>query len=382
MKTTPYRFRPAAPTLLLLLLLLATLPLPVQAAPPSGPPPMVTVARITEQDITPATEYVGHVEAIQSVDLRARVEGFLERVDFTEGDYVKAGQVLYRIEQAPYQAMVDADRARLAQAEAELARAAQYLMRLEEASPESIPATDLDNARAAELSAKAQVAAAKAALAGSTLDLSYTTIKAPISGRIGRTAYTKGNLVGPSSGPLARIVQTDPIRAVYSVSENDLAAITQALHDAQGNKPHPLLAPRLRLADGNMFPATGRVAFVNNEVDPTTGTIAVRANFADPEGVLIPGQYVTVLVRASAPTMLSLVPQAAVLVNQKGRFVLVVDKENRVSSRPIEIGPTVNGTMWAVEKGLTAGERVVVQGIQKVKPGQTVQIEHAQPKGK
>lgn len=369
--------------LFLTLLIVIIRPVDVSAAPPgpAGPPPMVRVTVVTEQDITPATEYVGHVEAIQAVELRARVEGFLDLVKFQEGDFVQVGDVLYIIEQAPYQARVDADKARVEQARAELTRASQHLKRLKEARPESIPAIDMDNAVAAELAARAQLDEAKATLISSELDFSYTTIKAPISGRIGRTAYTQGNLVGPTSGSLARIVQMDPIRVVYSISENDLDAIIAALHDAEKGVKSRLLAPQLRLANGDMFEGTGKVEFVDNQIDPTTGTIAVRAIFENPDGRLIPGQYVTVLVKASTPHLMPTVPQAAVLVNQEGRFVLLVDKENCVISRPIIIGPAV-GTMWAVEKGLAAGDRVIVQGIQKVQPGQTVQVKTDQSQGR
>jgi membrane fusion protein (multidrug efflux system) len=335
---------------------------------------MVTVATVTEQDVSPTAEYVGHVEAIEAVDLRARVEGFLEKVNFEEGDFVQAGDLLYVIEQAPYQAKVDADRARLEQARAELARAGQHLKRLREARPESIPATDMDNGVAAELKARAHLAEAEATLTRSELDLGYTTIRAPISGRIGRTAYTRGNLVGPASGPLARIVQMDPIRVVYSISENDLAAIQTALRDADKGEKSRLLEPRLQLAGGDMGSSPGRVSFVDNQIDPGTGTIAVRAVFDNHGGHLLPGQYVTVLVTPTAPRMMPVVSQAAVLVSQEGRFVLVVDKESRVAARPITIGPAV-GTMWAVESGLAADDRVIVQGIQRVRPGQTVQVE-------
>jgi RND family efflux transporter MFP subunit len=350
-------------------------PLIVAAAPPGagGPPPLVTVAPVTERDVNPPAEYVGHVEAIQTVDLRARVEGFLEEILFTEGADVRAEDVLYVIEQAPYKAKVDADKARLAQAEANLYRASQRLKRLQDARPESVRATDMDNAVADELQAKAQIKEAKAALASSALDLSYTRIKAPISGRIGLTAYTRGNLVNPSSGPLARVVQLDPVRVIYSVSENDLAAVQTALHDAKKGKKSRLLTPALRLTGSETFEGTGEVSFVDNQIDPTTGTIAVRAVFANGEGRLIPGQYVTVLVTASLPKVMPVVPQAAVLVNQEGRFVLVVDNENRVSARPITIGPAV-GTVWAVESGLQAGDRVIVEGIQKAQPGETVQV--------
>jgi RND family efflux transporter MFP subunit len=373
------------PTLLILLLFLFILHFtpPAIGAPsgPDSPPPVVEVAQITKQDITPVTEYVGHIEAIQAVDLRARVEGILQEVNFKEGDYVRTGEVLYVIEQAPYRAELEADRARLRQAEAELTRAGQHLKRLQEAGPDSIPATEMDNAVAAELVARAQVNLAEAEIASSELDLDYTTIRAPIDGRIGRTAYTRGNLVGPSSDPLARIVQMDPVRVVYSISENDLAAITTALKDTQHGLQNRLLAPQLRLSSGDLLKEVGQISFVDNEVDASTGTIAVRANFANPDGLLIPGQYVTVLARGSEPKMMAIVPQAAVLINQEGHFVLVVDDNNVVSSRPITIGTAVD-TLWVVESGLEAGEQVIIQGIQKVQPGQTVQIKADQPQEK
>lgn len=345
----------------------------VAGAPGPGnmPPPLVGLERVVLQDVNPPAAYVGHVEAIQSVDLRARVEGFLEQVNFKEGDYVRAGKVLYAIEQAPYRAKVASDKAQVEEAEAELARSAQYLGRLRSARPGSIPATDLDNAVAAQLRAKAQIDQAKAALTRSQLDLDYTTIQAPISGRIGKTAYTRGNLVGPSSMPLARIVQVDPIRVVYSISENDLASIQAALKDMAKGRQSPVLAPRLRLADGTVLDIKGRVDFVDNEVDSATGTIAVRTEFDNPDGVLIPGQYVNVLVSLAEPRMMPVVPQAAVQQDHEGSYVLVVNGENRVDIRRVKMGAVV-GAMWAVESGLNEGERVIVQGVQKVQPGMTV----------
>jgi RND family efflux transporter MFP subunit len=367
--------------LVLSLLLLTTFPFAALAAPPDqgGPPPTASAIRIAEQDISPVTEYVGHVEAIQSVDLRARVEGFLEKIAFKEGDFVKAGKPLYVIEQAPYQAKVASDQAKVEEAKAELTRAELHLKRLREAGPESYSANDLDDAVATELSAKAQLHAAEATLIRSKLDVSYTTVVAPISGRIGVTAYTRGNLVGPTSGPLARIVQVDPVRVVYSISENDLSAVREALHDATNSKHGRLLAPSLRLADGSIFKGIGKVYFVDNQIDPATGTITVRATFDNRDGRLIPGQYVTVLVTPSAPEMMPLVPQAAVMVNRQGRVVLVLDDENRATVRPIVIGPA-KGTFWAVKDGLAVGDRVIVQGIQKVRPGQVVEVKREQAK--
>jgi RND family efflux transporter MFP subunit len=365
--------------LLLSMLLVLALSVGVNAARAgqgAGPPPLVTVAAVVEQDVNPPLEYVGHVEAIQSVELRARVEGFLERVDFKEGSDVQAGNLLYVIEQAPYKAKVDADKAALAQAEAILTKARQYLHRAQTVRSGGISATDLDNAVAEELRAKALLEQVKANLQIAQINLGYTVIRAPISGRIGRTAFTKGNLLGPDSGALARIVQLDPIRVVYSISENDLDAINMAFKDADRGKNHPILMPRIKLAGGQIFETKGHVDFVDNAVDVSTGTIAVRALFKNPKGTLIPGQYVTVLVARSEPKPMPVVPQAAVLEDHDGRYVLLVDDQNQVAVRRVKTGPVV-GTNWAVESGLAVNERVIVEGVQKVRPGQIVKTTDA-----
>ena len=369
---------------ILILLLLPIIPSVAVAAPPgSGSEliPLVTVAPVTIENINPPTEYIGHVEAIQAVDLRARVEGFLEQINFNEGENVPAGKLLYVIEQAPYLAKVAIDKAQVAQAEAELTRANQHLKRLRSVMSASIPATDIDDAVAAQLRAEAQIAITQANLNRSLLDLGYTSIKAPISGRIGRTAYTRGNLVGPASKPLARIVQMDPIRVVYSISDNNFTAIQMALNDAVEGRRSPALVPRVRLANGTVLDTEGRIDFVDNEVDPTTGTIAIRAEFDNSKGLLIPGQYVYVQVTLTQPKLRPVIPQSAVLVNQQGPYTLVVDKENIANVRPITIGQAV-GTMWAVESGLNKGELVIVEGIQKVRPGQPVQISPGPPQEK
>lgn len=342
---------------------------------------MVTAVTVTAQDVNPPAEYVGHVEAIQAVDIRARVEGFIKEVKFREGQDVHSGDLLYVIEQAPYRAKVDADRARVAQAQANLDRASQHLRRLKTARPESVRATDMDNAVADEAQTKAQLQEAKAQLVASQLDLGYTEIKAPIDGRIGRTAFTRGNLVNASSVTLARIVQLDPIRVVYSISENDMATVRTALKDALDTAKNPVLSPRLRLADNVLVPTVGRIDFVNNEVDAATGTITVHAVFDNHEHLLLPGQYGTVLVKLAQPRILPVVPQSAVLSNQKGRYVLIVDDHGIATPRAITTGSTV-GTMWAVESGVKAGEKVIVGGIQKVRPGQKVQVAPDQQKGR
>ena len=379
--TTTNNFRFFRPFFLLSALLITSFAQPLFAAPPgrkAGPPPLVKVAVINEEDVNPPTEYVGHVETIQQVDLRARVEGFIEQVKFKEGGRVTAGEVLYVIEPAPYQAKVNANRALMAQAEAILQKTSRRLRRLQATRPESIRATDMDNAVAEELQAKAKLEEAKASLKLAELDLSYTVIKAPISGRIGRTAYTKGNLVNLGSGPLARIVQLDPIRVVYPISENDLPAIQVALHDAGKGRTNPLLQPHIKMANGERFQNSGRIDFVDNQVDISTGTIAVWARFDNHDELLLPGQYVTVLISSKQPNIMPVVPQAAVIISQQGRSVFVVDDQNKVTSRPITTGVETS-TKWAVKSGLKAGEKVIIQGIQKVKPGQIVRLDADKP---
>jgi RND family efflux transporter MFP subunit len=339
--------------------------------PGDVPPPLVTVAKVTEQDVNPPSEYVGHVQAVQTVDLRARIEGFLEQVRFREGSDVRAGDLLYVIEQTPYQAQVDADTARVTQATATLTKARQYLERVRTVRSGGVSATDIDDAVAEELRAKAQLEEDKANLERSRLDLGYTMVRAPISGRIGRTAYTQGNLVNPASGPLARIVQIDPIRVVYSISENDLVAIKTALKDAASGKKHPILAPRIKLPGGQVLKTSGQIDFVDNTVDPGTGTIAVWALFDNPDGTLLPGQYVTVLVARSQPEVMTVVPQSAVLEDHDGRYVLVVTDQNQVAVRRVKTGPVV-GINWAITSGLSVNENVIMEGVQKVQPGQFV----------
>lgn len=353
---------------------------PAWAAPKqngSEQTPAVTVQKVPRVEVNPATEFVGRVEAIQAVDLRARVEGYIKRVAFAEGSAVKAGALMIQLERAPYQAKVHEAEAKVALGQAALDRAVRYLKRLRTVRAGGVAATDMDNAISAEQIAKAQQQEAQAGLELAKLNLGYTSIKAPIAGRIGRAAYTLGNLVGPSSGSLARIVQMDPIRVVYSVSENEfVAAKLKAASDPQAARAQ--LVPRLKLPGGQIYAHEGHIDFSDPQVDPGTGTIAVRAVFPNPHGVLLPGQYVEVLIRRKKARALPVVPQSAVLEDRQGLYVLVVDKDHKVQRRGITRGAPV-GTGWAVESGLKAGETIVVHGLQKVQPGQTVRTVPAAP---
>lgn len=367
-------YHPGKALLLVAVILVLLFSAAVSAGPPgpgAGPPPLVTVEPVFLQNINPPLKYVGHVKAIQTVDIQPRVSGYLERVNYKEGDYVHESDLLYIIELPPYQAEVKADEARVAAAKATLYKAAKRLKRLRAARRESVPATQMDDAVAEKRMAEAKLKEAQAQLELAGINLGYTTIKAPITGLLGRTFFTKGNLVGPEKGPLARLVQIEPIRVVYSISERDLIALQRALAGASEDKESPLLDVRVRLPNGEMYQEVGKVDFIDNEVDPSTGTIAVYAVFQNRDHSLRPGEYVDVLVSQTKPQKMVVVPQKAVMVDLQGHFVLVVNRENRVMQKRVKLGPQV-GLNWAIESGLSPGERVIVEGIQKVRPGQAV----------
>ena len=358
---------------LLILPLSVVLPIKATAAPAkkTSPPPLVSVITVTEKNVNPLTEYVGHVEAIQTVNLPARVSGVLEQICFKEGSDVRAGDLLYVIERAPYQVKVAANRARVAKAQVLLKKASQHLKRIQAVRSGGIPITDIEVAEAVEQQARAELQEAQAVLRLSEIELEYTRVLAPISGRIGATALTKGNLCGPTSGSLAQIVQLDPIRVLFSLSENDISAIRAAQTDASSKQIDDIMKPRLKLTDGKLLDDFGQIDFVDNRVDPTTGTVAVRALFDNPDALLLPGQYVTLVAGRSRARLMPVVPQTVLMEDRNGRYVWVVNEENQVNKRSVTTGVTI-GSTWVIETGLTAGETVIIQGVQKVRPGQTV----------
>ncbi|MBM6593198.1 efflux RND transporter periplasmic adaptor subunit [Microvirga pudoricolor] len=369
------------------------------AASQQPPAPSVVVAPVALQDVTDRVNFVGNIEAMQQVDLRARVEGFLETVAFSEGAFVQKDALLYQIERAPYTAALDQAQASEAAAEAQLASAnatlkekqvalerQQTLARQQFASQAVLDqaTAERDQAAAAVQQANAQIQSAKAQIETANLNLSYTTVKAPIAGRIGKTAFTVGNLVSPSSGVLATIVQMSPIRVSFPIAERDYVTITRFLASPEGKAAQgsdDLFKPQLVLPDGSPFPQPGRIEFINNQVDVTTGTVSVRAVFENPENLLLPGQYVSVTVQVGQAKSLPVVPQAAVLRNQQGPYVFVVDKDNRAQIRQIQTGITTE-TGYAVTSGLQQGENVIVNGTQKVRPGVVVQATPAPPAGR
>ena len=269
------------------------------------------------------------------------------------------------IEQPPFQAQVAAAKAQVAQAEANLAEANATLQRVQEAVKSgAVSKQELDQATAAAQEGQAQVLAAKAQLQIAEINLGYTEIYAPISGKIGLTAFTFGNLVGPDSGVLATIVSQDPIYVTFQVSA---AVIAEVQDEAGGALPPPdTFVVRAELPDGTMYAQPGKIDFLSNQVDQTTDTLTLRAAFANPERRLIDGQFVTVTVETAAPQTALVVPQPAVQTDQAGSYVLVVGSDNKVEQRAVTLGSN-HGTGVVVQSGLKEGEKVIVRGIQKVR---------------
>jgi membrane fusion protein (multidrug efflux system) len=342
-----------------------------EQAPAAAPPPAVSVVELAPQQVTPSSQFTGRVVAIDQVDLRARVEGFLEQRLFTEGDDVKTGDLLYVIEQPPFQAQVDSAQADVAKAQASVAETKATLERVQEASTSgAVSKQEVDQATANDQRAQAEVLAAKAELQIAELNLGYTEIHAPISGRIGLTNYTIGNLVGPGTGVLATIVNQDPIYVTFPVSTRIILDVRE---DAvKSGKPLEVVG-RAQLPDGDMYGHPGKVNFLNIEADQTTDTITVRAEFPNPDGFLVDGQFVNVTVEREKPEERLVVPQAALQIDQAGSYVLVVNAQDQVEQQRIEAGQSYGADVVA-QSGLKAGDRVIVEGIQKVRPGQKVQV--------
>jgi membrane fusion protein (multidrug efflux system) len=341
-------------------------------SPASSPPIAVTVSPVRTQDISTSAEFIARVVAIQKVDVQARVAGYLQQVNFSEGQDVKQGALLYVIEPGLYQAALASAEAQLAQAQATLRNAQlNYDRNAALLKRDNVAQATVDEALAQRDIANAQVAAAQAAVDTAKINLGYTRISAAIDGRIGTTAATVGNVVGPTSGTLATIVQIDPIRIVYSVNQRDLVAFKQKNPNASQEQLNSRFVPGLRLPDGSIYGQTGRIEFIGNTVDPATGTIAVYADFPNPSALLLPGMVATALIRPEEPRRTLTVPVAAVQQDQQGRYVLTVDQNGHVVQRRIEIGNQVDQS-WAITSGLQEGEEVVVSGLQKIRPGQVV----------
>ena len=338
--------------------------------PTATPPPSVSVLAVTAQPFAASNEFVGRTESFQKVDLLARVKGFLIAQDFTDGSNVEKDAILYKIDPSEYQAAVAAAQAGVDRADAAHTEAQQTLDRTQQLfNKQTVAQAELDKAIAAETSAKAEVAAAQADLDTAKLNLGYTDIKTPIAGRIGGSAVDVGNLIGPDSGVLATVIALDPIRVAFALNEQTYLNVMEAMK--AGNTLN--LVPKIRLANGQVYKETGKFAFADNEVDTSTGTVKIYIDFPNAEQILLPGQFVNVILTSAELKDQILIPQAAVQLNQTGPFVLVVDSDSKVQIRQIQTG-AIDGPNIVVTQGLTIGEQIVIDGIQKVRPGGEVTV--------
>lgn len=350
------------------------------ASPP--PAPVVTVMAVQSALVPLVTELPGRTTPYLIAELRPQVGGIVQQRAFTEGSEVRAGQLLYRIDAAPYQAAYDSAKANLARAEANLqvakVKAERYagLVRIQAVSKQAN-----DDAQAALQLAQADIAAAKAALDKTRIDLDHTQVKSPISGRIGRSSVTQGALVTANqAAALATVQQLDPIYVDLTQSSADMLRIRRDLAAGTLQREAKAAVPvTLVLEDGSEYASAGSLAFSEVTVDENTGSVTLRAKFPNPKGELLPGMYVRARLPQGVRSEAILVPHAALTRDARGKaLVMVVDAESKVQARAVQVVQSLD-SQWVVTDGLQPGERIIVEGLQKVRPGAAVQAEQAPP---
>ncbi len=345
-------------------------------APEAAPTP-VTVSHPVERDVTDSADFTGRVAAVDSVEVRARVWGYLDRVNFKEGALVQKGDVLFELDARPYQAMLDQAKAKVKQDEAQLSYDEAEYRRNLQASAEAVSRSDLEKSLAARDVDVANVAADKAAVAVRQLDVGYTKITAPVSGRVSRYIVTVGNLIqsGDQVGGtlLTTIVSVDPMYAYFDVDEATVQRVGQLVREGGADSSNQAAWPvSLGLADEEGFPHQGTINFLDNQVNPKTGTLRVRGVFPNKDQSLSPGYFARVRLPIGPPHRALLVSDRA-LDNDQGQKVLyVVNDRNEVVSRPVRLGALHDG-LREITDGLKPGERVIVNGLQQVRPGATVE---------
>ena len=339
------------------------------AAPPAGAP--VSVARVVQQAVTEWDEFSGRVQAVERVEIRPRVTGAIVRIHFDEGQLVKQGQLLFTIDQRPYQAAlaqadasVAAARARLALARTEAERSRRLI------SERAIAQRELDERESALLAAAADLQAGEAAVQTARLNLIYTSIAAPVAGRVSRAEITLGNLVGPgTSGPLATVVSMTPVYVNFDVDEPTF--IRYAAHGAGGNAGTAELAVAIGLATETGYPHAGRIKAFDNQLDNVAGTIRVRAVLDNADGRLLPGMYARVRTGVAQAVDTLLIDDKAVGTDQNKSYVMLLTAGNKVSYRQVKLGPMVEGAR-VVRDSLASGDTIVVDGLQRIHPNDVV----------
>ncbi len=333
------------------------------------PAPSVTVQEIENKSVIRSFEAPGRVVSKYRVDVLARISGYLQKSYFKEGDYVKAGQVLFLIEPTEYSnaanvagANVKNLRAQLVYAEKQLARAAELVKK------DYIAKSQYDQMLSNRDALKAQLASAEASFNDANRNLSYTNVKSPVDGKVGIINVTVGNYVSPTSGALTTINSTNPIYVTFPLDSNDFQALSSA--DKENNKNRKV---ELLLSGGTKYPVNGVQDFQDNKVDQSTGTVTMRATFENPNNQLIHGEFVTVKLYANNPVDVPVAPVTAVLENQAGKYVYKLDENELPQLTYVKIGEQ-QGENWIITEGLKKGDRIVTEGLQKVTPGKPVKI--------
>ncbi len=353
-----------------------------QAQPPSMPPPEVTVAVVQPRDLPVTFEYVAQIAGVREVEVRPRVSGILEKWNYTEGSKVSAGQSLFTIDAAPYRAALAKAEADLVSAQASHEQAKRNAARLGPLyEARAVSQREHDDAVSAEQIANANMKAAQAAVTEARLNLSYTRVEAPISGITSRALQSEGSLVQAQQSLLTKISQIDPVHVIFSFTEAEHLKFTRAIADGTLKLPKDgKFDVRLKLADGSEYARPGKVDFTDVRVDPATGTIEGRAVVSNPQGLLRPGQFARVELSGGLRPNAIAIPQRAVLEGPGSKIVLTVNAQGTVEPRPVQVGDWT-GENWVITGGLKAGDKVIVDGVVKARPGSPVTIAQAPPAG-
>ncbi|MBN4055413.1 efflux RND transporter periplasmic adaptor subunit [bacterium AH-315-K03] len=332
------------------------------------PAPAVGVYQVTTEKLGTYLEFVARTQAHQTAEIQARVEGELIERTFEEGSFVKKDQLLLRIDPSEYEATLAQTKADLSSHIAEAENAKRNLNRgLELSSKGYISQSDLDKLRTLASQSESAKKSAKASLKKAELNLEYTKIKAPFSGNIGKIYVDVGNIVGPQTGALASIAVIDTINVTFQLEDRLYLNYLQT-HQNDSSPRNAPIDVTLRLPNNTVYSQAGVLNFADTKVDQSTGTVALRASFPNPDGIILPGLFVTLIAEGKEKQIYALIPQVAVQANLQGKFVLVLDESNKVSARVVKMGRRINA-MWVVESGLAEGERILVDGLQKVRPG-------------